>query len=368
LNNGLLSIVEEITHCDLKFENVMFKRISKEEAVSLESKGLFRLEFFPDEYYQLKIIDFGLAVSGDRASRKCIGGSSEYAAFDYLISTPKDSVDVYAMAVIMMSTEMLQLGFPLYAKMNKITFFLLQNWDVDEDDLRAFFEGGFNTLFYTIWEISTDKSIFIQKLKERVPDLDEFFQVYFDNMEVKDVPYQDFIFSRWDIFHAAMISALEIFWNDHYKETCLDEELEKVDSMILNQQKEIESIPKDQKEEIKKSTDMLQYFQSQRRLKEAEGVRLIEYMNYVISILGNHEAYRPSKENLRDFLKGFKETLEKENLDDLSFINVFKRNYAQKMSVNGGKTYETVSIDTYEQINKQMSSSFKLDRGFRVIL
>lgn len=78
VGKALVTIIKKYSHCDLKPDNVMLKKVSPEQSFFLKNQGLMQLPLYPNEYYQVKLIDFGMAAEGSENSRKCLGGTSQY--------------------------------------------------------------------------------------------------------------------------------------------------------------------------------------------------------------------------------------------------------------------------------------------------
>ena len=84
LIRALQLIYSEYTHCDVKPENIMFKEISIEKVNQLREYGIQPLQLYPGKFYQLRLIDFGLAAYGTPEERRCIGGTPVYLSLIHI--------------------------------------------------------------------------------------------------------------------------------------------------------------------------------------------------------------------------------------------------------------------------------------------
>lgn len=103
LLKGVEKISKDYTHCDIKLANIMFKEISEEQSVLNEGEGIFPLEFGPDKYYKIQIIDFGEVVKGRPSKRRCANGTPGFMPVE-LVEKAKthDKVDIYSSAMTLL--------------------------------------------------------------------------------------------------------------------------------------------------------------------------------------------------------------------------------------------------------------------------
>lgn len=335
LGQALLKIIKDYTHCDIKPENIMLREISEAESIDFESKGLEPLELYPNKYYQLKLIDFGISVKGKPQKRECFGGTPGYAPleiFEKNVSNGK--FDLFSVAVIIADFELLDqkffgfnpfltFGFRYIQKVNKQE---AQNYEMNEEDLTRIQKYSFFLMGQLFWNNQLMRDKYIELLKKYLPaDMEARILANYSVDELKQLTYLEVFKKNADALFPIAFANLDYYFNIQYL-SMLNRSNGQYNNEMQKHQQQMNSAVKDS-EEYNKARDMVDYFTNLITLKVAESQKKIDLINHLLKILGNKPKDRPSNTDTFALIENMIQDITYYNWAQLSHITMINRIY-----------------------------------------
>lgn len=351
--NGLILISKDYTHCDIKPENLMLKKISFEESMALVEQGLSPLELFPGEYFQIKIIDFGLAVKGRKRTRRCEGGTPNFLPLEYYHSDLSHmNFDVFSLAMVMIDFELGEVGLREFSFINGyyIKKEKTQAEEFTDEELYSIRTQKFYLLVAALWKDEKYQPLLMEKMEEMFEGFGKIVSDTLKDRDPKSFELKDFAFLNHTVFYDFMLSGLSVFWNHYY----LDHQLEEKNGPYLEEISMCDSftdgLEKDS-EDYLRTRELKQYYNNMVELNRINAENRVKFNNMLINIVSEQ---RPKKRlSLKNFAneteKILNDSLEKTG-DKIDQIFAIRRLY--KMRLIDELEIPEVSLTT---LNKQKS-------------
>lgn len=360
---GVAKIVSEFTHCDLKYENVMLKKISKEMAnQQKEIGGLQKLELFPDEYYQIKIIDMGLSVRGSRQSRKCKGGSPDYAAIDYLKSNANDTVDVFALAVMMLGIELMSIDITPFNTVHGIAFSWNQKKTLTKKNKDTYVETEYPDYISTFATEEETHELFYAKVRSFYPEFDTFLSQNYRNKDLSKLDPAVFLYHNKELFYALNLACLHVLFDHVYKEMN-EKHVQQLTESNTQRQGILDKMNDTEDESYKRKVDSIKYVEHMITLKNAQHKYLMQMVDLAIKVISTSANTRMKVEEYLEALNVIRDSYEKEFDEDLKFVHVYERHYKKR-----NQESQPFSIDSDTKMKLKHSPSFILDQDYRILI
>lgn len=132
------TIKATMEHCDIKPENLMIKKISKEEADQLMARGV-DVSRLGTDYYIGKMIDFGFVqMKTGNGKVECPGGTRGYLPQEYFENKPSNGSDILALGMNLIDMELTAHGIGLASDL------LAQSQDMRLKGLGKFTKDAWN--------------------------------------------------------------------------------------------------------------------------------------------------------------------------------------------------------------------------------
>jgi serine/threonine protein kinase len=371
LGHALESVFDTFFHCDIKPENIMFKRINEDEVLRLKEFGIHRLELHPGEMYQVKIIDFGLSEFGSLDERVCDGGTPDFLPMEFLISRKSDpTFDLFALAMMFLDMELSELGFGAFSAFNNYTMStIIPQLDFPKDDDKyRMLNFPATKLFGDFWKNPKYNPLFVTAFKNFSNKLIPFIQKYSQSGNLYDVKYDKFLLSNARVPLIFGNVGLRILWTEVYKNELMPRRVKKFSDLLAKAQENMEAL-KDKKdsEEYKQQSEKAEYFTLMMNHVQAEADSRIKFNLLMLDIVEKEASQRMS---LSDTLVAVNDILEQfmsVNESDLKRIFQLRRHYNLRfLNDKGAPTDKSLASYVYDETQKR--SSFKLLDEVRMLL
>lgn len=345
LGFGLNEIYGKYTHCDLKPENVMFKKIDEEYANELESDHSAEvLQLFPNEFYQLQVIDFGLATMGPLEERICPGGTPGYLTLEYAKGQKQGkNLDNYAVAMMMIDFELIALGIgPIndllglcyqlirHIYKNRLNNCSIQNSDALNKIRTQPFMSHLRTMLFKSKDpefkqkyFGTIKSFLTDRHYEEVMEFFDFEKI--QNRNAEDIYKKNVFFLR-----AMILATVHTIWNVTYKDEILKKKVEKLDEYIQQKQTELDSMDEGEGEgesvERSQATELKEYYEKMKALEVDLADTKIGLINYLLDYVLGMTA-RPDLVDFMQYIESIVDEVSSEHWDKWSFTTMIGNHY-----------------------------------------
>ena len=210
LSLGLINMVDKFTHCDLKPENIMFKRIDEEEMQRLSEENIKRLELFPGEYFQVKMIDFGLVAEGNRTTRACNGGTPGYIPEGFFTGDSSYNQDVFSLAMVGLDLELSALQMYLFSDIQDDYISMFRgSVKFDQNFVNRFKNTSIYKLGVHLWENKKYRTVLMFSIRKLIPNFDQDFSKIFDaNKNMDDIHISKYYLRNRILFRKISLAIL----------------------------------------------------------------------------------------------------------------------------------------------------------------
>ena len=295
--SALLSIDSKYTHCDIKPENIMLKQIDLDQVKYFENKNIYKLQLYPGKYFQVKVIDFGLAAEGEKDSRRCKGGTPDFIPLEFFDGSQKhDKFDLFSLAIMMTDLELNESGLGDFSIFNRIRVDNFRKSDSDQKDQHllnlpniSFFKQA-----SVMWSDQESHSVFLSQIEKIIPDFQEK-QELLDNQDLRQFSLHQIVLKNDSNLFELMLAALRVYWNYFFPRnqqthttSFYKNEREKID--VLLDQKVNDTIS----DEIYKLVELKQYFQDMETLTTKNLDYRIMFLNLLIDIISTDDPEKRS--------------------------------------------------------------------------
>jgi serine/threonine protein kinase len=311
---ALLLIIKDFTHCDIKPQNIMFKKLNEQERQFYTQFDSPEIELFPNEFYLLKLIDFGLVAHGNVLTRKCISGTAAYKPPEHNdddVKVSSEKFDVFSLAVTMLDMENTNNSIDLFNMINGI-------WIRSRDSGRKLTLDYKNLIqdhdsYKFLLEILKDeilKSLLNEKIHEYFAEVDEVVQisclVSFEELDLKND-----IFEYPFLIKFVLGAALEIHYTEVYY--AKDEDYKVVNNYIEDLEGIVNLIEDKDSEEYLTEEKNLKYYKNLRTYKKKE-VELYKtlipyYMEQIMAEFEDRDDMKAFYDEVTSFKLEFEESM-----------------------------------------------------------
>ena len=210
---GLISIAEDGNSFEGdKYQNLMLKRLSAEEANVLVGQGLKLLESGVEEYYQIKYIDFGLSKLVDEGNSRCVGGTPGYIAWEFKEKSIKhDKIDLFALAITLIDNEMITMNLTNLGSIFSHT--QSKRFDkgspaFDKDDESILENNDLVQLLTRTINNASYSERYRARVKNRIPNIEVIVHTKYDSGSWSRFKPSSFMYIRTDVFEVMIVEAL----------------------------------------------------------------------------------------------------------------------------------------------------------------
>jgi serine/threonine protein kinase len=300
---GIQKMLPLMSHCDLKPGNIMLKKISQEKSAELVSKGHLSLRLSPIEYYQVKIIDFGLVAKGNIPERNCHGGTLQYLPIEYLFRQRNaPQIDVYAIGLMIFNMEMADLGMEKISNLLKIVNYgfdhYLENDELDDfqdflNTERAYLEN--NIWYKTIqnyWKNDPDLKLFPYLENEMGKTNIEKIKKSFKVNDLNQINLFEFISIYPMYLHNVLMASLELFLEVSFKQKIEENKLTELKNALTNVRASVQNGPGNT-EEYQKAVELEEYYETRIALEKGLADIRLELLKYLLTNVIRTKGDRP---------------------------------------------------------------------------
>lgn len=266
------------THCDIKPENIMFKTINTHDYQKLYENNVEPVELYHEEYFQLKIIDFGLSTEGDPLTRLCKGGTKGYMPRDFG-EKPHDKNDVVAIAMTLLDMEFNDHGFLQFsAIIGQLDIARKSNEEVGFSKAQIHNLKTHNFIKQVQVLVNTEEINLV--FYDKIVSIFSAFENILSFKRFAAIPINNYMFKDPNLFEIIMYAAAKVYWNNFYIDVILKKRL----ADIENQKKEL--LPKINFETEKAKIDFLseemEYLNANLKLEEVNLKYRTRVINYCL--------------------------------------------------------------------------------------
>jgi serine/threonine protein kinase len=374
--NGLSVILSEFSHCDLKPQNIMLKKISKQKSAELVPRKQNALRLWPDGFYQLKIIDFGLASVEEKDGRNCPGGSPQYQPFEFFQGNKSArKIDIYAVSLMMFDFELADLGVQGIATLLGYCNLALKKY-LEEDGHQKFTQyldskkpimqkEYFYELLQKIWSkelLLRPFMIYLEKHLES--DQVEEIKASKNVESLQDCGYETLLYYNPYVMRSVFMAVLE-FWLDVYYERSfvaskvkvLQENVEKYDALIKDDS--------EGPEKVQKAKEFKRYYEVRVALMNGFKETKMEMLNHLYEII-LFDDFRPESETFFEYVNELLAQIETDFEEEYRFVYQMEEHY----SILGfdRANFGEMSLEKYLEKPSQENPFSKMSPDFKLMI
>lgn len=362
-----------ILHCDMKPENLMFKKIGGQEHSLKNELGIPNIQLDYMNNYNLKIIDFGLSseiIQEGIDKTECHGGTPGFIPQEYFNNyTSHRKFDVYGIGMVLIDIEMYNLGFDMLSDVFSIPQIIARSKNNVIPQKKKEKLMGMPIVV---------KLISLMDMLENQEIVRTFVYTYYPYMEtmlnpnIRDRPKfneskpSDFLFFGCQTFQAIITASLYVFMNDPVFQVDLTDTLTQIDDRleqvrVKNEQIVLENESTDDKKPLMTSATL----SSQRELIMGRMDLKKKYWNALIPMITPFET-RPDIGDVVATLKGIETEFQTSYEEDL--LHMEERAHSQ--SVGDDLDYEVAKVRTagemvvHVRLNGEIDDVDKLNETF----
>ena len=265
---GIELLNTKILHCDLKTENMMFKKISGDEHNLKTELGIpsIQLEYLSN--YNLKIIDFGLSSEISREGidmTECRGGTPGFIPKEYFEThVSHRKFDVYGMGMVLIDIEMYNLGFDMLSDVFSIPQILLRSktYEFPKNKKEKLMKMPIVVKLISIMDELSNQEIVRTFVYTYYPYMESMLNPdERGKLKFNDNKPSAFLFFGCNTFQAIVIASLYVFMNDPIFQIDLTDTLTQIDARLeqvrlKNEQIALENDSSDDKKKLLTTTTL----------------------------------------------------------------------------------------------------------------
>jgi serine/threonine protein kinase len=369
LGFGLLKIANNYNHCDIKPDNIMFKKITEAESLSLQEQGLEPLELTPNKFFQLQIIDYGMVVKGKPNKRRCTGGSPGYIPLEFFEkSETHEKFDLYSSVVMVVMSELLDLGFRKFEYVVGLGYKFVKSLKTKKsasmrlstEYLNALNSINLMNLGKTLWESSTYSLFLIESIQKyfKKPLISQILKSH-SKTKIEELTFEKIYNHNGNALIPLAYAIVETLYNYYYIPELLPKKIEEYNNEKAIYEQKASEID-NESEEFQQNQDMIRYYEAKITLENNEAEMKIRLINQMLIVLANPPKTRPTMSDTFGFIESLIEETGQNNWAQYSLITMTARSYKilqNKIPKN---------IPDYS-LEKQMSMQMKLNDTGKMI-
>ena len=325
---ALLSIINSFTHCDLKPQNIMLKSISEERANQLEEQNLERIELGFQEFYQVKLIDFGLMVKGNRGDRKCPGTTPSYSPPEYLTKTSQVNFDVFSLLIIILDMELVNENKNLFGFNYGIYNKVLDRKIILDDNIKSQIKQlGLFSISKMFWVSKKFKPIFVNRMIFFNSKVEQILKDYSKNIQMETLYFLDI-----EVMKAIMFATVSVFFNEYSSNHLVLKQVEDLQTKLSQAKSKLEQQVPDS-EEYRMTSEEIKFYEYSTHLAWNELSFKSQLVNYCLNNLNSDDFHREPIEDLSDLLKELIQDFDQDNSKFTQYIREYEAYYSQEEQV-----------------------------------
>jgi serine/threonine protein kinase len=354
LSQSLINIIDKITHCNLRDSNIMLQEISKDQSDQLATQGVLQLELKSQQYYLLKIIDFGVAKFGPRDSRQCTHGTDGYSSLEFYEDDSTANVDVFNLMVMMLTGELMSMtrrdkgiiqAQNQFNLVNSAVVELIVNDTLDGKTKQTYLLTVIHHYLMFMWERSDYKTVLLQYLEEY--DSQIFNEISKEVPCWKTEPIEENIFIEPNFFRAMVASTVRACFEYYFPKDIILVEITEFKEKKEKLEKEIESLSEDT-EDYKIKQDQINYYKLMMEIEVKEMQRKQELVKFLLSIFMTADfKVNLTMEEFHAKINGFRLDYENNYGDKLQTVNELIEYYL--LDNDFDESNRTVCLETYKK-------------------
>ena len=363
---GLVAMFPKYSHCDIKPQNIMAKMVNDDQIQDLSDDEIERIELFPGQFYQVKIIDFGVVVKGNPGERRCPGGSPGFLADEYFTIDSHALFDVFSMAVTMIDMEMALLGFEKFSDFLKpyhLAIFAKTGISQDHQDQIKEFRFFQKALDYSNSATVEVRHAFFTNLRGRLGSLERDVVKKFRDIP-ENIALKKWVFLTPEILKHSLFAAFEIYMSSDFFED-KKTKTERAKAVKLYKTRKLKTF-EEGSEEFKILKEEIEYWTNQEIVTDVTGRFQQQLILFCFNQIHEYPEDRSSLEGFLSKVQELKNGFIGSVGDQVKYILKYNRYYQKK--VHGRFVQRDMSMESYENSAQVDDPSFRLDDNFRMII
>lgn len=321
LLKGVVLMNTEVIICDLKLSNIMLKLISEQKALENQEHDLKVIELNAGEYFQLFIIDYGMATKNEKEKVfRCPGGSPGYLSNEFFDNTKQishDLVDIHAAGITLLNQELVKmrlenisdvLDFAQTIRYKKKSSFNMK----DPNFIKYVIQSEIMKVAIAIMDHDSFAQAFRARVKETIPNIKNIAEQKVPGKKWDTDKPSLFLYCHVQVFEVFMTSALYFFPNHSIFNNDLNNRIKTLSDKIKGYQNLLSGVkvseavqPQINKynEKILDATALINIYTAQKDLK-------IKYFRYLINLIDSKSKRPEGQEAINEIkllMKNFKE-------------------------------------------------------------
>jgi serine/threonine protein kinase len=361
--NALILFYDRYSHCDLKPKNIMAKKLNDEEIARLAEQGIDRIELYPGEFYQVKVIDFGVVAEGHSNTRKCNVGASAFTPPEFFLKGSHKNFDVFSLAMIMLDNELASIGNDFFSLVQDVWVDCLKyHMSITDEQSKALDSLPYSQMIDLYSTNTKYKTKFFKKLRENFPELDELISQKMDQKKPEEIKFNTIKYANPFLTKQIFITALEIYVENDFIQSKKEKNTELLKKYEMGY---VDANEMDHDSEAyKMKMDRLSLMFNEKVINSEGSSLEKELILYCISQIKKSGNERDSIQQFVEKLQEIRIRFMEATGDSLKEALKLKRYYFAKQ--NEKLILRNKSIKSYEEFMKQKTPSFKLDEKFLV--
>ena len=336
--SALEEVAKYFTHCDVRPVNIRFKRIPLEKSLENEEEAAPQLEIYPNEFYKMNLGDFTKSVLGEPAQRKCHDFTPGFAPIESLQSGGPPEVDVFGLAVSMVSAESIVLYTGRESVMQNCSFDTIQAISTrasaqngfDQELTTAYTSTKYFELVSLFWTSGEHQANFLSLAKTYCPELETTLSSKYSvqTAQVLSLEPAKVVFASPRIFQKVNLAALDFAWN-HLFQTFALEEKEKHTAKVAELRGQLADFDAKDSDDYKIKQEDLKFYQYLELLAVSEFEQKKEYVGFLLTIVATdgESATPPAVLDFYEKIKAMREAFEAANKEAIDYVTLYKRQY-----------------------------------------
>lgn len=298
---GLVLMQAQYFHCDIKPENMMFKKVDPETLRAMIQAGLTPVQLMPGDYYQIKYIDFGLVAEGELSKRECMGGTNGYKPDEYFNGETNLKFDIYSLGMTLLDLELSIRGQGFFSDIDSYIFKTkkAKQSTFSEEIIQKLENKGLVKRMKQLMEHPKYKVPFRTELAKQMPKLDDFIKNSFPMREAGEVASSEFLYMHVDLFRRMMLIAIRMYFFEY---TATHSDKQAVDYFQSRLDQATANFTNPPKEADKKKYEAeMNYYKSKVPLARGRNELRLKLVGIFLNMIERNHAKRPTIEQLEQF-------------------------------------------------------------------
>ena len=302
---GLLVMHQKYFHCDIKPENMMLKKINAETISKMMEQEIEPARLMPNEYYQLKYIDFGLVAGGEFDQRECMGGTDGFKGDEYLSkNTSNENFDVYSLGMTFLNMELAIQNYSFFSSIDSKIYKLKKNKKkISNTEVEYFEKSSLVKRMKALMEDPKYKSTFLKVLKNYSPLFTTAMQKLYSDQDYTTISTHDYLYANGNLFRDMMICAIKVYFETYIAKGKVPQQVHKLlDKINVIKNKLSEKGLNDQNL-ITNLTVKQNYYTAKVQMVQIQSKLRTNLINLYLSMIKTDYRFRPNLGQINEMLK-----------------------------------------------------------------